>query len=399
MMSAQLRYKTNFTLRGTTISFDFDTVIDRRHTDSLKWDKYKDRDILPLWVADMDFCSPPAVIEALRKRVDHEVFGYTLPPQELVETVVEMLAEEFNWCVKPSWLVWLPGLVTGLNVTCRAVGNDGDAVLTMTPVYPPFLSAPGLSGRKLITVPLAENNNLWSIDFTALEKAITPRTRLLLLCSPQNPVGRVFSKEELLQLAALAEKHDLVVCADEIHNGLLLDQDKQHIPFATLGDDAAQRAITLIAPSKTFNLPGFGCSLAIIENPSLRARFQKAMAGIVPYVNVLGYTAALAAYRDSRKWRQALLDYLRENCQLVTQAVTEMHGISMAPVEATYLAWLDCRAANIDNPATFFEAAGVGLSDGAEFGLPGFVRLNFGCPRATLQEALTRMQNALNNQN
>ena len=397
-MSAQLRYKTNSTPKDTTISFDFDTVTDRRHTDSLKWDRYKDRDILPLWVADMDFLSPPAVIEALHKRIEHGVFGYTLPPQELIETIIGMLAEEFSWEVEPSWLVWLPGLVTGLNVACRAVGNEGDAVLTMTPVYPPFLSAPKLSGRELITVPLAEENNCWTIDFAALEKAITPRTRLILLCNPQNPVGRVLSKEELTQLAAMAKKHDLIVCADEIHNGLILDQDKQHIPFATLGEEAAQRAITLIAPSKTFNLPGFGCSLAIIENRSLRARFQKAMTGIVPHVNVLGYTAALAAYRDSQEWRMALLDYLRTNRELVTQAVTAMEGISMAPVEATYLAWLDCRQTNIADPAAFFENAGVGLSDGQEFMGPGFVRLNFGCPRATLQDALKRMQNALTGQ-
>ena len=343
----------------------------------------------------MDFRSPPAVIEALQERVAHGVFGYTLPPQELVETVIKMLADEFGWQVEPDWLVWLPGLVTGLNVACRAVGNDGDAVITMTPVYPPFLSAPKLSDRELITVPLAEENNRWRIDFTAIEKAITPQTRLLLLCNPHNPVGRVFSETELTQLTTLAVQHDLIVCSDEIHNGLLLDQTKRHIPFANLNEDAAQRAITLIAPSKTYNLPGFGCSLAIIQNKKLRADFQRAMTGIVPHVNALGYTAALAAYRDGEEWRQALLDYLRENRDLITRAVTNWKGIDMAPVEATYLAWLDCRQSGIDNPTTFFETAGVGLSDGAEFGLPGFVRLNFGCPRATLQEALNRMHQAI----
>ena len=353
---------------------------------------------MPLWVADMDFRSPPAVIEALQNRVAHGVFGYTLPPRQLVETVIKMLAQEFNWQVEPGWLVWLPGLVTGLNVACRAVGDDGDAVITMTPVYPPFLSAPELSGRELIAVPLAQEGNRWRIDFAAMEKAITPKTRLLLLCNPHNPVGRVFSEAELTQLADLAAQHDLIVCSDEIHNGLLLDQTKRHIPFAALSEDAAQRAITLIAPSKTFNLPGFGCSLAIIQNRELRADFQRAMAGIVPHVNALGYTAALAAYRDSQEWRQALLDYLRGNRVLIAKAVAGMKGIEMSPVEATYLAWLDCRKTGISNPAEFFEAAGVGLSDGLEFMGPGFVRLNFGCPRATLQEALSRMQTALASQ-
>lgn len=342
----------------------------------------------------MDFRSPPAVIEALRDRVAHGVFGYTLPPQELVATVIAMLAREFGWQVEPDWLVWLPGLVCGLNVTCRAVGEEDDEVLTLTPIYPPFLTAPPQSNRKLLTVPMAEENNCWSIDFKALADTITPRTRLLLLCNPHNPVGRVFTASELTQLAALAKQHDLIVCSDEIHNGLLLDEDKRHLPFAALDPDAAQRTITLLAPSKTFNLPGFGCSLAIIENPKLRARFHKAMAGIVPHVNGLGFTAALAAYRDGEEWRQALLKYLRGNRDLVAQAVTQMNGITMAPVEATYLAWLDCRQSNISDPAAFFEAAGVGLSDGREFMGPGFVRLNFGCPRPTLKEALRRMQQA-----
>jgi len=385
----------NSTRKETAIPFDFDTVIDRRQTDSLKWERYRDRDILPLWVADMDFRSPPAVIEALRAKVEHGVFGYTLPPRALVETVVGMLAEEFGWQVEPGWLVWLPGLVTGLNIACRAVGESGDAVLTLTPVYPPFLSAPGLSGRTLLTVPLAEANGRWTIDLAALAAAITPRTRLLLLCNPHNPVGRIFDRDELDGLAAIAAQHDLVVCADEIHNGLLLDPDKRHIPFATLGPDAAQRTITLIAPSKTFNLPGLGCSLAIIADRALRTRFQSAMAGIVPHVNTLGYTAALAAYRDSREWRAALLDYLRGNRRLVAEAVAGMDGIAMAPVEATYLAWLDCRQTGLADPAHFFEQAGVGLSDGREFGGAGFVRLNFGCPRATLQTALARMRQVM----
>jgi len=379
----------------TTICFDFDTPIDRSHTASLKWDKYRNRDIIPLWVADMDFRSPPQVIEALHRRVAHGIFGYTLPPAELTETVVAMLAATYGWRVEPEWLTWLPGLVTGLNVACRAVGETGDAVLTTTPVYPPFLSAPGQSNRDLITVALAEKNNHWSLDLARLAAAITSRTRLLLLCNPHNPVGRVYDRQELVAIAALCQRHDLAICSDEIHNGLILDSGLEHTPVATLAPEIESRTITLLAPSKTFNLPGLGCSLAVISDRGLRHRFRQAMAGIVPHVNTLGYTAALAAYRDGGPWHRALLDYLRGNCQLIVDAVATMPGITMAPVEATYLAWLDCRATGLADPATWFEAAGVGLSDGREFGAPGFVRLNFGCPRATLELALSRMTQAL----
>jgi cystathionine beta-lyase len=375
--------------------FDFDTPIDRRNTSSEKWDRYAGRDILPLWVADMDFRSPPAVIEALHQRVDHGVFGYTAPPAELVETVLAMLQQEYSWQVEEEWLVWLPGLVCGLNVTCRAVGEPGDVVAIFTPVYPPFFSAPRNAGRELVSVPLVENNGHWEMDLAALERAITPRTRLLLLCSPHNPVGMVWNREEQLALLAVAERHDLVICSDEIHAGLVLDDDKRHIPFAALSPEAARRTITLNAPSKTYNIPGLGCSFAVISDSTLRKTFRRAMAGIVPHVNLLGYTAALAAYRDGEAWRQALIKYLRGNRDLVSAMITGMPALKSWPVEATYLAWIDARGLGVDDPATFFEGAGVGLSDGAPFGAPDFVRLNFGCSRTLLYEALQRMKTAL----
>ena len=376
-------------------TFDFDTPPDRRDTASEKWDRYAGRDILPLWVADMDFRSPPAVIEALHQRVEHGIFGYSAPPKELVETVVSMLEREYGWQVQEEWLVWLPGLVCGLNVTCRAVGEPGDGVATFTPVYPPFLSAPKLAGRELISVPLVATGDHWEMDLQALERAVTPRTRLLLLCSPHNPVGRVWSREEQLALLELAERHDLTVCSDEIHAGLVLDGDKRHIPFAALSPEAAHRSITLNAPSKTYNIPGLGCSFAVIPDDSLRRSFRRAMAGIVPHVNLLGYTAALAAYRDSEPWRQALLAYLRGNRDLLLREVAGMPGLRTWPVEATYLAWIDARGLGVPDPAAFFEGAGVGLSDGAPFGAPGYVRLNFGCPRSLLEEALQRMKRGL----
>ena len=377
------------------MSFDFDTVIDRRGTSSEKWDKYEGRDIIPLWVADMDFRSPPAIIEALHERVSHGIFGYTAPPRELAAEVSAALLREHGWAIEAEWLVWLPGLVTGLNVACRAVGEPGDAVVSFTPVYPPFLSAPPLSGRALVKVPLRLDAGRWQWDQAELEEAITPRTRLLLLCAPHNPVGRVWSRQELTRLVELAEQHDLVICSDEIHAGLVLDEDKQHIPVATLSPYAARRTITLQAPSKTYNIPGLGCSFAVIADQSLRRAFRKAMGRIVPHVNTLGYTAALAAYRHGEEWRKALLVYLRGNRELVAAEIAAMPGLAMSHVEATYLAWIDVRQAGIEEPLRFFEEAGVGLSDGADFDLPGFVRLNFGCPRPLLAEALRRMRMAL----
>ncbi len=378
-----------------TLTFDFDQVIDRRPTSSSKWDKYAGRDILPMWVAEMDFRSPPAVIDALKQRADHGIFGYTNPPAQLIHEVQGMLANRYGWNVDERSIVWLPGLVTGLNGCCRAVGESGDEVITATPVYPPFLTAPGLSSRKLVTVALDSSGGRWEFDFDRLEKTLTARTGLLILCNPHNPVGRIFTRRELERLAALCQSHDLIICSDEIHCDLILDEDKRHIPFATLGSDIADRTITLMAPSKTYNVPGLGCSFAVITNRRIRQRFKQATDGIVPHVNVMGFTAALAAYRHGGHWLAALLDYLRGNRDLVLREIERMPHISTTPVEATYLAWVDCRRIGTEKPARFFEQAGVGLSDGDEFGGPGYVRLNFGCPRATLEEALARMNAAL----
>ncbi len=375
--------------------FDFDVPVDRKNTASVKWDRYRGRDIVPMWVADMDFQAPPAVLAALSNHVQHGVFGYTYPPHELTATVVDMLKDRHNWAVKPEWLVWLPGLVTGINVACRAVGKAGEAVMTCVPVYPPFLSAPGLGGRELIAVPHAEQRMRYGFDFDALEKSITPQTKLFLLCNPQNPTGRVFLKDELAKLADICLRCGVVICSDEIHCGLVLDTDKQHTSLAALDEALAARTITLLAPSKTYNIPGLGCSLAVIPDKDLRSAFRKTMDGIVPHVNALGLVAALAAWRDSEDWRLALLDYLRENRDHVEHFISQTTVLNMSHVEATYLAWIDCRTLPVDQPARFFEQAGVGLSDGADFGAPGFVRLNFGCSRALLAEAIERIDRAV----
>ncbi len=377
------------------MKFDFDKIIDRRGTNSLKWEVYKNRDILPLWVADMDFESPPAVMSALKERIEHGVFGYTLAPMQLTETVVERMENLYQWRIQPEWIIWLPGLVTGINVACRTVGNKGDGVVTNVPVYPPFLSAPVFADKQLITFPVQKNNQKWEFDFSAFEKAVTKGAKLFLLCSPHNPLGRIFSHDELHQICSICDKHDVIICSDEIHCELLLDEHKKHIPTAALNPNISQRTITLMAPSKTFNIPGMGLSFAIIENPELRKKFEQAMAGIVPHVNALGYTAALAAYLHGKEWKKSLLNYLQGNHDLVLQRINQMPGLDTTPVEATYLSWIDARETGIENPHTFFEQAGVGLSNGKEFGAEGFVRLNFGCSRHTLLQALERMEKAL----
>ena len=382
------------------MTYDFDTPIEQRGGDSQKWQKYAGRDILPLWVADMDFCTAPEVVGALQERVAHGVFGYARPTAAQVDAVVAAFAARYGWRVDPAWLVWLPGLVVGLNVTARACAQPGEAVLCTTPVYPPFMTAPVHQGREVVTVPLALDRaaRRWEIDWDALERAVTPRTRLFFLCNPHNPVARVFRREELARLADFCLRHQLVLCADEIHCDLVLD-NLPHLPAAALGDEIARRTITLMAPSKTYNLPGLGTSLAIIPDAGLRRRFVGATAGIVAEVNCLGYTACAAAYRDGEPWRRALLAYLRGNRDFLGDFVArELPGVRLeAPIEATYLAWLNVAALGLQDPVRHFEDHGVGLSDGRHFGAPpgAYVRLNFGCPRAQLAEALARMKRAL----
>jgi len=379
------------------VSFDFDTFPDRRPTSSTKWNRYAGREVIPMWVADMDFRCAPPIVEALRARVEHGIFGYTEPPAELAPAVCEALWQDYGWRVQPDWIVWLPSLVVGLNVVSRALAEADEEVLTAQPIYPPFLSAPRNAQRALRTVELVQSadGRRWEWDWDALEAAVTPRTRLLLLCHPHNPTGRAWSRDELARLAGFARRHRLLVACDEIHCGLVLDADRTHVPFASLDDDTAARTVTLMSASKTFNLPTLGCAFAIAADAGLRARIRRAMAGIVHHVGGLGYVATLAAYRDSKQWQRALLDYLRGNRDLVEAELRTMPGLKTWHVEATYLSWIDARGIGAADPVAHFEAAGVGLYDGAQFGAPGFLRLNFACPRALLREALTRMRGAL----
>ena len=380
------------------MTFNFDHVPQRLGTDSQKWQKYAGRDILPLWVADMDFKASPAIVAALQQRVANGVYGYARPMGSTVNAFVDAMAQHYSWTIDPAWIVWLPGLVAGLNLTAQAYAEPGEEVLTLTPVYPPFISGPKNSGRISTPVPLRLVAHRWEIDWEALERAVTPRTKLFFLCNPHNPVGRVWRRAELERLGEFCIRHNLVLCSDEIHCGLILD-DLPHLPAASLGAALAQCTITLMAPSKTYNVPGLCTSMAIISDATLRAKFIRASAGIMAEVNALGFTACEAAYRDSEPWRQALLQTLRSNRDLILDFVArELPGITIeAPIEATYLAWLNVAALKLADPIAHFEQHGVGLSEGSFFGEPrgGHVRLNFGCPRATLEEALQRMKRAV----
>lgn len=380
------------------MKYDFDQEVERKGTDSYKWQKYGD-DAIPLWVADMDFVSAQPIIEALHQRVDHGVFGYTQPPRELSLIIQERLKRLYNWDVGEGDIIFLPGVVSGLNLAFQVYAGPGDAVLVQPPVYSHFTRDPALHGRLVIDPPLVEKENTYEIDFDAFEKSITDRTKIFVLCNPHNPVARVFTREELEGLAEICLRHNIIICSDEIHCDLIYP-GYRHIPIATLEQGVGDQTVTLMAPSKTFNVPGLGCAFAVIRNDRLRKMWISGSQGLIPHVNIMGLVAALAAFRDGKEWLDQVLFYLKENRDFLTQYMKErLPDLRMAKMEATYLAWLDCRNSGIPgNPFDYFlREARVALSDGAEYGKggEGFVRLNFACPRKILTKALDRMADAL----
>ncbi|MGJ8654211.1 MAG: MalY/PatB family protein [Opitutaceae bacterium] len=379
--------------------YNFDSCPDRTGYGSLKWDKYKGRDILPLWVADMDFETAPEIVAGLQQRLDHQIFGYTVPFEGPTQAVLDYLERAHSYSAKSHWLNFLPGLVPAINLCCHAFTEVGDSVMTATPVYPPFLSAPDYANRELIKVPLCLNaDDQWTLDFDAMEAAVKPSTKIFVLCSPHNPVGRVYTRDELLKVGEFCERHDLILISDEIHCDLVFDETKQHIVTATLSEQVAARTVTLMAPSKTYNLPGLACAFSVIEDSKLRLQFQKTIRGIITEVNCFGYAGCEAAYNHGEPWRQQLLTYLRGNYDLLYKFINEeLSGITFRPMESTYLAWFDVNALGLDNPIKFFEDNGVGLTDGGPFGGQQHVRLNFGCPRSRLIEGLEKMKAALDN--
>jgi cysteine-S-conjugate beta-lyase len=378
--------------------FDFDRLPARRDSDSNKWRKFP-ADVLPLWVADMDFASPPAVVAALHARVEHGFFGYLTEAPELREVVAERLAKRFGWRVEPEAVVPVPGVNAGVNLAVRALTRPGDGLLVQTPIYPPLLRAAGNHGLTRHGHLLTRGaEGRYSVDTEGFVRTIRPETRAFLLCNPHNPVGRLFERRELEAMASACLRHDLWIIADEIHSDLVFD-GRQHTPIATLSSEVEQRTVTFLAPSKTFNIPGLKCAVAVAPSAALRERLAAAAADLVPKINVLGHTAAVAAYREGDPWLQALLRYLEDNRDFLAREVSSrLPGVRMGIPEATYLAWLDCGDTGLADPYTFFlEQARVALNDGKAFGPggEGFVRLNFGCPRPLLAEGLSRMAAAL----
>ncbi len=375
------------------MGFDFDTPVERRGTWSARWERYP-AEVIPLWVADTDFRAPPAVLAAISRRVAHGIFGYNTPPAELREAMIERMQRLYGWQVAPEWIVFVPGVVPGLHLAARHLTRPDEHALVPTPVYHHLKRSLELARRAHTDVPLVLSNGRWVWDEAFLASAAKPNSRLLFLCNPQNPGGTIFTREELARLAAFAEKHDLVICSDEIHADILLDKGKPHVPIASVSPEASRRSVTLISPNKAFGFPGAGCAFAVIENAALRRAFSADHHATVHDASVFGYEAALAAYRECGAWLEAQLDYLRANRDLVEREVAAMPGLRMAHVEATYLAWIDATGLGVADPHQQFLKHGVALSPGAQFGAPGFVRLNFGTQRATLSAALQRMKTA-----
>lgn len=361
----------------------------------MRWEKYAGRDVLPLWVADTDFRAPPAVLDAMRARIDHGVLGYTVPPDELREEIAARMWRLHRWRINPGWIVFLPGVVPGIHLAARHLAGAGEHILVPVPIYHHFTQATRKAGRRASEIALRLDRARWVFDEKALAASVRADTRLLYLCNPQNPGGTIFTRAELERLADFAARHGLVICSDEIHSDLLLDPGKPHVPVASLAPEVCRRTVTLNSPNKAFNFPGAGCAWAIIEDERLRASFEADHHATVHAPSVFGYAGAIAAYRHCEDWLAAQLRYLGANRDLVEQAIGGMKALSMAHVEATYLAWIDCSRLGVEDPHALFLAHGVALSPGAQFGAPGFVRLNFGTQRARLVCALERIASAV----
>ena len=383
----------------------FDQIASRRQTNSIKWTHYPE-DTLPMWVADMDFPAPPAILDALHQAVNHGVFGYDVPTKALQETVTGRMEKLYGWQIDPSAVVAIPGLVSGFNAAANFLCKPGEGYLIQPPVYMPFNDLQQNHGFIRQEAPLimsTENNELhcevdWDV-FNSGFNSLNSKTRMFLLCSPHNPTGQIYSKQELLRMAETCIKEDVVVVSDEIHSEILLG-DHTHIPIASLSTEIADRTITLIAPSKTFNVPGLFCGFAIIPNSDLRASYSKAMERMTLHVNSLGLIAAQAAFSGAcDEWLLDLRKYLTVTRDFIVDYVKEnIPGIHTTVPDATYLAWFDFSKLEILDPYNFLlKHAKIALNDGATFGTggKGFVRFNFGTARSLVEEGLERIKKAI----
>ncbi len=376
---------------------DFDAVYERRGTGSSKWSKYP-TDILPMWVADMDFPAAPEILEAIRNRLEHPMLGYGVARDDLRARIVEDMQSKYHWSITPEDIVFLPGVEPGFNMGLKAMLEPGDGLVVQTPVYRPILNAPSHWGLVRNDVPLRQTEHGYVMDVDPLAAALS-QSRALLLCNPQNPTGKVFTKDELTEIATLCRDNDALIISDEIHCDLLFD-GRHHIPIATLSEETGNRTITLMAASKTFNIAGLKTAFAIIQNKSIRERFVLSKLGMVDSVNVLGLEATLAAYTHASGWKARMLSYIQANRDYLSQQVAlRFPAIRLIKAEATFLAWLDCSELGLagDPQAFFLEHGKVGFSAGSEFGAAygDYVRVNFGCPRSLLSEGLDRMERAL----
>ncbi len=378
---------------------NFDDVIDRRGTSSLKWGKYPP-DVLPLWVADMDFQAAEPIRREMNDLVTRGIFGYECEPNNLRETFVEWAFKRYQWKIQESEILFFPGVVTALNLSVRALATDNDGIIIQPPVYPPFFNVASNTDLNLQFNPLIADKYLnYQMDFDGLKKTITSQSRVFILCNPHNPVGRVFHRQELERLAEICLSNNLVLLSDEIHCDLIYE-GHNHVPIAALNEEIANRTVTFMAPSKTFNIAGLKCSLAIVKNHEIRKRIEQTRENLVSTPTLLSMTAAKAAYQKCEGWLADLINYLSANRDFLFQFLKKnIPQIQFTPLQGTYLAWLQCSQLDLKpNPYDFFlNKAKVALNDGRMFGPEGegFVRLNFGCPRSLLKNALDRMKESI----
>ncbi len=373
----------------------FDQVIDRKNTGSLKWEKYAGKDVLPMWVADMDFAVAEPIQNALIDRLSHPVYGYSVQSDDLKQTIAEHLKAEYGWTIDTDWLVFLPGVVTGLAVSCRAFCKDNDKIMVNPPIYHHFYDSHEGKRQSLVKIPLHKQGTRWTYDLDSMRVACANDLSMIMMCTPHNPTGTVFTQAELLQVGNMCAEHDMMIISDEIHCDLVIDKSSKHIPTAVACPEHADRIVTLMSASKTWNLAGLNTSFAIISNASVRERFVSACQSIVPSTPPLAMVATQAAYAAGGPWRQTLLSYLWDNYKIIESELNTIQGLRLEPLQATYLAWVDATDLGLENTAAYFEQHGVGLSSGEQFGQAQYVRINFACPASVLREGLSRIRSAV----
>jgi len=379
------------------MTFDFDKTIERRNSGSYKWDSDGQQSTLPMWVADMDFEVADCITQALHKRLEHPIYGYAIAPNSLVETIVDRLKTHHNWHIKKEWIVWLPGLETSFTLASKCIHSESAKVMYLSPIYPPFFTGPRAAKKATVKFKIELNkSNEWELDFENLEKVLSddPQIKTLLFCNPHNPIGKVYTEKELLKLIGLCNKYEVMLCSDEIHCDLILN-GKPHISAAAIDKTIQQNSITLMGASKTFNIAGLGCGFAIIPNDQLRQSFKINMRGYTSMINPFGYLATETAYREADEWRVALIEYLKFNLKFLENEINSMPGCKIVKPEASFLAWVDCTKTGIETPASYFKSFGIAFSPGEQYGSPGWVRINFGCPLSTLKNGLAKMKNAI----